>query len=149
MVMNKRGISPIIATVLLIMLALALVLILLLWASNFFAEKAQKNGNAVDQSCASADFQAEIDNNGDLNIENRGNVPLYGINLFIQGDGFDDSRQIVSSAGTITSGSTRNVGSAGSIPSGSKVFASPILLVEQNGGKLSYPCSQDYGKQIL
>lgn len=41
---NKRGLSPIIATVLLIFLVLILASIVFLWARGFFSEQLEKGG---------------------------------------------------------------------------------------------------------
>lgn len=78
--MNKKGLSPVIATVLLIALAVILASLVFLWANSLLKEKAQKFGEPADRSCSAIVFDAEISDSS-LLIVNKGDVPLYGIDL--------------------------------------------------------------------
>jgi flagellin-like protein len=86
---NKRGISPVIATILLVLLALVLALIIFLWVRSWLGEKIQKDlGEGmilIEEACKSVGFKAEVtrDMMGEvkLAIENTKNVPIYGAKL--------------------------------------------------------------------
>jgi flagellin-like protein len=77
---DKRGISPVIATVLLITIALALAAIIFVWAKTFFAEKITKDGSDIEMSCDQVMITGEISTTT-LRIENQGNIALYGVRI--------------------------------------------------------------------
>jgi flagellin-like protein len=56
--MKKKGVSPVIATVLLVSIVIILGVIIFLWARGFVEESAQKGGRAVDMSCDDVNFEA-------------------------------------------------------------------------------------------
>ncbi len=90
---NKRGLSPVVASVLLIALVLTLALIVFLWARGFISEQIEKNGQSIEQSCKSVDFDlvSDIDVQSKivtLQIVNRKNIPIYNFDVkYIGGDG--------------------------------------------------------------
>ncbi|MDD3178025.1 MAG: hypothetical protein PHR26_00740 [Candidatus ainarchaeum sp.] len=51
---NKKGISPLIATVLLIVVAVALVAIVLNWGKSFTTNSLSETGNIIDTTCTGA-----------------------------------------------------------------------------------------------
>ena len=73
---GKKGLSPIIATVLLIVITLIIAMIIFLWAKNFIGEKTKKFNEPVENACERVSFDAEAFESGDIDIINRGNVPL-------------------------------------------------------------------------
>jgi len=71
--MKKKGVSPVIATVLLISIVIILGVIIFLWARGFVEESAQKSDRAVDMSCDDINFEAGYnDNAGEIEVVNRG-----------------------------------------------------------------------------
>lgn len=80
--MNKKGVSPVVATALLIALVFVLGGIVFLWAKGFLAEQIQKNGEAIEMQCQNiawkVNYKKGIGNMYSLTIENRGQVNLYG-----------------------------------------------------------------------
>lgn len=87
MKIKKRGISPVISTVLLIFLVLILTSIVFLWARNFFAEQIEKSGNPIENQCRMIDFSAEVSKYemGGIKIHidllNNGDISIFGILL--------------------------------------------------------------------
>jgi flagellin-like protein len=82
---NKKGISPIIATVLLISIAIALFVVIYLWISGFQGERISKFGAPIENSCQNIYLQLDYIG-GQLQIENDGSVPVYKIEIFdVQG----------------------------------------------------------------
>ncbi|MDP3881564.1 MAG: hypothetical protein Q8Q31_01665 [Nanoarchaeota archaeon] len=112
---NKRGVSPVIATVLLVLLALVLALIIFLWVKSWLGEKIQKDlGEGmilIDEACKSVGFKAEIGktNVGDIEVavENTRNVPIYGVKIIE-----------VSRGSKKTLGTARSPGELGAIKAG-------------------------------
>jgi len=78
--MNRRGLSPVIATVLLIALVLVLASIIFLWARAFFPEVIVKNEGPIQDSCENVVFEASASNNL-VTVQNNGNIPLYTIQV--------------------------------------------------------------------
>jgi len=86
---NKKAVSPIITTILLVMIAVVLASIIIVWASGIFKEGASKFGKPVEQSCADVNLVASISGN-ELSVINQGTIPVYKIGLYIEGAGSSD-----------------------------------------------------------
>ena len=146
---NKKGLSPIIATVLLISLALVLALIIFIWARSAIKEKVTKFGETIESACKDVSFNAELEQLGRVNVNNLGNVPLYGIEVRKRGVGiiknigagyFDYKKGLPKGAGKSVD---INLGN----PSiGEEFIIVPILLGETDLYKKPYTCSDDFGK---
>src|SRR3989344_4874243 len=79
---KKRGLSPIIATMILISLALVLAVIIFFWARSFIGESVEKQGQKIDLLCNEVSFRAEAYGSPIiLYVENLGNVPLNGVEV--------------------------------------------------------------------
>jgi flagellin-like protein len=81
---QKKGLSPVVATVMLIALAIVLAIIIFLWSRGFLAEQIQKNGNQIQSFCNSVRFDAQLIQNstGDfLQATNLGNVDIYNLQI--------------------------------------------------------------------
>lgn len=145
--MCKRGISPIIATVLLIAMSLVLATIIFIWARTFIGEQATKFDQPVEFSCGDVSFDIDVFDDGTANIVNRGNVPLYGVD--IRQVGFGAVRSVETFEGvTISSGETATLdlgsGAAG-LNLGDTAVAIPIILGESTGETKAYTCEDIYG----
>ena len=72
---GRRGLSPVIASVMMILLVLLLAALVFLWARGFVSEQVEKFGKPIEQLCESVDFEIqrvgsylEVVNRGDVNI---------------------------------------------------------------------------------
>lgn len=72
---DRRGLSPIVASSLMILLVLVLAVIVFLWARGFLGEQVEKFGRPIEEYCSEVNFEAtrdgstlELLNNGDVNI---------------------------------------------------------------------------------
>ena len=80
---NKKGISPLIATVLLIGFVIAVILLIVLWGKNYIEELAEKRGALAEkqQEC----LQVELDvlkacwagTEADIVVRNKADVPIH------------------------------------------------------------------------
>jgi len=139
--MNKKGVSPVIATVLLIMIAIILAIIILLWANQFLnREKLTKfGGEAIENACDRIQFTAEaIQADRKIYVINEGNVPLFGLKVTKKGLG------LTSNLGTFTFDNTIRIGENGQteefdIPPG-ELIISPVLIGESTDVKRTYVC---------
>jgi len=91
--MSKKGLSPVIASVLLVALVLVLATIIYLWARAFIPETVEKFGGPIQDQCPKVVF--EVTHSGDsLMVQNYGNVPIQGIRYAIEEPGsltYEDS----------------------------------------------------------
>ena len=147
--MNKRGLSPIVATVLLISIAVVLAGIIFIWAYSFIGESVTKQGRSIEQSCQEVQFEAEADS-GDVYVNNLGDIPLWGIEIRKK-DPIGDITKIdeFEDVGSITAGETAGPFSLPpEVQSGDRIIVSPILLGETETEKKKYICDEEFGQAI-
>jgi len=73
---NKKALSPVIATALLIMLVLVLAVIIFFWLRSLISEQVEKKGADIKFSCDNVNFDIKKTINNKIVIANRGNVPV-------------------------------------------------------------------------
>ena len=56
----KKGVSPVVATTLLIAIVIILAVIIFLWARGFLSERVQKFDRAIDLACEDVNFEAAV-----------------------------------------------------------------------------------------
>ena len=80
---NKRAISPIISTVLLIMIAIIIAIIILIWGRGFIKEKLLKFDKPIENVCSEVGISAFIndDDSDTYGFTNIGNIPIYQVDL--------------------------------------------------------------------
>ena len=157
--MNRRGVSPVIATVLLIVIVVVLAAIIFLWARGFLTEGAVKGDRVVETSCTDVKFEAQIvpnagdpcgDSEAAVYINNIGNVPIYGVQVlqYNPTTGSINNIPIVDqpfNGGTVTIGKsafaclTINVGTQDTF----RVI--PKLLAQKEERKIAYTCPEKDG----
>ncbi|MBU0466079.1 MAG: hypothetical protein KJ718_03515 [Nanoarchaeota archaeon] len=147
---KKRGLSPVIATTLLVSVALVLAVIIFMWARVFIPEVIEKGGQDVAMVCEDVRFLAEArDGTRELFIQNIANVPIYAIEMRILGQGeIVDVGQPVG-GGTIGTGQTMNLTLPSEATFGKTVVAIPILLGETESEMVPYVCDIDYGVEVV
>jgi len=85
--MNKGGLSPFVATVLLIFLVISLAAIVFLWASGFFSEQLEKNDESIENQCSRVNIAVDLPEGYGgggyivLDIVNNGDITVYGISV--------------------------------------------------------------------
>jgi len=150
---GKKGLSPVIATVLLVSIALILALIIFLWAKSVVSEKIEKFNEPIENSCEKVKFRAELirgSDKGEVHIENIGNVALYGVEIRGKSSGTISSLSFTkanSCGSTITVGETCDVGDfdLGEFKVDDKVIVVPVILGETNSNKKAFICDTNYG----
>lgn len=150
---EKRGLSPVIATVLLISLALILATIIFLWARSFVKEKTQKFGEPIELACGDIEFVAEVDENGMVSINNIGSVPLYGVEIRKIGEGSAENIGKSFFGVGQSVGIPKGSGESSSLDSGTlsindEVVVVPILLGESDNYKKPYTCDEEFGEIV-
>lgn len=83
--MEKRGLSPVIAIVFMILLVLVLASLIFLWARGFISEQIEKFGQPIDSLCNRVDFEVQR-TPGDfsqdaLEVVNRGDIDIFHLDI--------------------------------------------------------------------
>lgn len=141
--MEKKGVSPVIATVLLIAMVIALALIIFLWMRSFTKETVTKfEDENIELSCGKIEFQASLD--GDtLFINNVGNVPIYDFRVKVFNDGGYESINIKGEENWPQVG--LNPGDVCSVYVGDAEAITPVLLGNSKDGRKTFTCeNQEY-----
>ena len=149
--MKKRGLSPVIATVLLIGIVIVIGLIVFLWFRGISEEAITKfDGTNVKLVCDDIQFQAQY-SSGKIFITNIGNVPIYRMKAELSGGG---------SFSTVTLGdsdsSWPNLGiNQGEVYSGSLSASGsnaavliPVLIGTSESGEKTYTCEERHGYKV-
>lgn len=154
--MNKRGVSPVIATVLLIGLVVTLGVVVFLWFRSFTQEAVTKfGGENIELVCGNVQFEASYSSGGNLAISNFGNVPIYSFNIQINSEGgvytTEEVKNLVSNwpnTGLRQGGVfSENIGSQ--VSGANQLILIPILRgTISSGDEKSYTCGERYGQVI-
>ena len=89
--MKKRGLSPVIASVFMILLVLVLAALIFLWARGFISEQIEKFGQPIDNLCKRVDFEVqkvpgEVGKDA-LEVVNRGDIDIFHLDIKMFKDG--------------------------------------------------------------
>ncbi|MEK6800430.1 MAG: archaellin/type IV pilin N-terminal domain-containing protein [Nanoarchaeota archaeon] len=145
----KRGLSPVIATMLLVALTLVLATIIFLWARNFVGESIQKDGREIGSFCEQVAFNAETAGNK-INIENLGDIPIFAVEIKKK-KVVGEIKEIGTIEQSISSGQSAEIEIPNEIQNeislGDKITVTPILLGETETHKKAHVC-EDYGVEI-
>lgn len=141
--MNKKAISPVISTVLLIAIVIILAIIIFLWASSFVKEKIEKFDKPIENLCKEVKFQASLDVN-ELTLVNKGNVPIYKIDVKEQMAG---KSKIQNYAPDIGKGGSTTLSI--SIDSDTEsIIVIPVLLGKSGNQIKEFTCPENYGVEV-
>lgn len=150
--MSKKGVSPVIATVLLISIVLVIGLIIFLWARGFVAEEGTKFGKNIKLVCEDIEFKATY-SGGTLNIINEGNVPIFRVKVKISQEAGYTTKDITELSSNwpdvgLNQGGTFS-GNIGSEVSGAqKIKIIPVLIGKSGKGEKVYLCEEQFGHEI-
>lgn len=147
---NKKGVSPVIATILLIMIVIILAIIILLWTRGFVKEVLSKdiNGNIknVESYCLEISLKGIINEDGTFGFQNEGNVPISKFKIKTSNkDGSSNTDQsdtpVNPGFSVIIDGKDYN--------DYTKITIIPIILGKKSNGDVeSYECPETSGFMI-
>jgi hypothetical protein len=151
--MKKRGVSPIIATLLLISISVIIAVIIFLWARGFVGEKAEKFGAAIEFACEDIIFEAEAIKNegadGKIFINNRGNVPINGLEVRQKSLLSGSRKEVGVLNDQITKGDSGDLEfNLASLNEYDELIVVPIILGKVNEQTKSYVCDEEFGEEI-
>lgn len=152
--LTKRGLSPVIATVLLITMVIVIGLIIFLWFRSLTQEAVTKfGGTNIELVCNDVSFSADY-TGGSLTLQNFGNVPIYSMKLEVSSGGNQDTLDIRDlNVGWSESGLTAGGVFSGSLSSKfsgyNEVLVVPVLLGTSESGEQTHVCDDRFAQQII
>lgn len=143
---DKRAVTPIIATVLLIAIVVVASLIVFIWAKSFMKERVMKLDQLAETLCSQVSLSVGLDGNT-LSITNTGNIPVYQVNLKRIKDKESESENVPLNNQGINPGEIFEKDIV--LSDETQIIITPGLLGESKGSKKVYPCDEkQYGTII-
>ncbi|MBD3253096.1 hypothetical protein GF386_05155 [Candidatus Pacearchaeota archaeon] len=144
--MGKKAVSPVISTVLLIMIVLILALIILLWSRGFVKEVVIKEvggeSKRAEKFCSEIEMSIDIYTGG-FSVTNQGNVPINGLNVRWSDGGTSKIDKISDSR--INPGLVIEVDGY-DVSNYEELKVIPIVLGKTKSGSIQeFPCPEKYG----
>ena len=154
--MEKKGLSPVIATVLLVAMVIIIGVIIFLWFSGMTQEATTKfGGKNIELVCEDIEFDASYNAaSGVLFIRNTGNVPIYSFKIKLESEGsFEtpDLRNLDSNWPRIglKQGGTYSSKDLSSEFGDSRITIIPVLVGKSGKGESIHVCGERYGNRIV
>ncbi len=156
---KKKGISPVIATVLLIAMVVVIALIVFVWFRGMIGESATKMGKNIKLVCDDVEFDASYSTSSSkLTVINRAAPPIFQLRIRLSGGGAYGTEEITADThedpddeglweqmGLSQEG--RFVGEF-DVGSAEKITVFPVLIGESEDGRRTYVCEGQYGEEI-
>lgn len=149
--LKKRGVSPVIATVLLIGIVIVIAMIIFLWLRGLTQEAVIKFDKNVELVCRDVKFDAAY-SEGKLTISNIGNVAIYEIKIKI----FQDKSFETQNLNKLTSQWPSSGLNPGRVFSenvdlnAKSIVVIPVLVGSGESGEKSYTCDEaQFGREII
>jgi len=154
---GKKGISPVIATILLIAMVVIIALIIFLWFRSVVGDYGVKFGKNIELVCEDVELYASY-SEGTLYVTNDGNVPVFKLNLKIESGGGYETTELNEIPNLDPPWPTEGL-KQGGVYSGNiglyvgnpdEVTLMPVLIgLSDKGGKKTHACGEQYGYVIL
>lgn len=141
--MNTKGVTPVIATILLVAVVIVLASIVFVWAFGFVKEGISKNGEPIERACDDVRFEAGIALDAGtyyLEVNNQGTVSIYGFDIYLTTETSKDILPHTLEASLEPGQSIRSELSAEFANAyegieGARVRVVPVLVGESSGGQ--------------
>ncbi len=152
---KKRGISPVIATVLLVAMVVVIGLIIFLWFRGITKEAITKfGGQNIELVCGDVKFLSEYSASGVLSISNDGNVPIFGVKAKISEQGSHKKLDMGDlSVGWpdigLKQGGTFSGNLYNEFSGADQVLLIPVLMGTSAKGDQTYVCEDRYGQDLI
>jgi flagellin-like protein len=160
--MEKKAVSPVVSTVLLVMIVIILAVIILLWSRGFIKEVILKEiageSKRVEQYCQEAGLNPIYNEyDGSFGFQNIGNVPIYAVNVKLVSQGSSNLIRINDPNQRNLANPSRSViiqdpnsGTDIDATGYEEVKIIPILLGKlKDGGIKEFQCDEIHGIQII
>ena len=153
---SKKGVSPVIATVLLIAMVVVIGMIIFLWFRGLTQEAIIKFEKNIELVCEEVQFESVYSlTTGELSFQNFGNVPVYNFKIKVSEEGSYktlDIKEIDSgwpSVGLKQGGTFLSTDLSAEFSQAQKILIIPVLAgTSQGGEEKTYICDERYGYEI-
>ena len=151
---DERGLSPVIATVLLVAMVVVIALIIFLWFRGLTEEAVTKfGGTNIKLVCRDVQFDVSY-LGGVLSLSNIGNVPIFGIKAKISSQGSYETKDLRDLGDNwlevgLPQGGVFTEDLSGEFSGVDDVVLIPVLRGKAERGEKAYVCDEQYGKEIL
>ena len=154
---NKKGLSPIVATSILIVIVIILAIIILLWARGFIKEAVIKeiagSSKRAEEFCREIGMRGFVNEDDTFGFENTGTIPIfaYRINSELKESGSSKITRVGNDqGGSVNPGDTVIISHSSVKPYSSyeSVKIIPVLLGKVKGSTQSYDCPEINGIDI-
>ena len=149
----KKGLSPVITTLLLITLTIVITVVIFLWFRGMVEEGVTKFGKNIRLVCDDVDFDVSY-SSGTLSIVNTGNVPIFRVNVKVSSSGNYQTTDIKDFDGGdswpetgLAQGGTFSGDIGSEVGSADQIIVLPVLIGTSTKGKKTFVCEGQYGKE--
>jgi flagellin-like protein len=153
--MKRKGVSPVIATLLLVAIVMVIALLVFLWFKSFAQEAVVKFDQNVEIVCDEVIFSGDFYGTK-LEISNDGNIPIEDFKLKWIDENGEYSTETLSEKYSYTDvGETRvrqgktETFDLANHPDSSKLIVIPILRGISDSGEKNVPCEERYGIEVI
>ena len=152
---NKKGLSPIVATSILIVIVILLAIIILIWSRGFIKEAVIKeiagNSKRAEEFCREIGMRGFVNEDDTFGFENTGTIPIfaYRINSELKESGSSKITRVGNDqGGSVNPGDTVIISNFQPYKDYDSVKIIPVLLGKVEGSTQSYDCPEINGIDI-
>jgi len=152
---NKKGLSPIVATSILIVIVIILAIIILLWARGFIKEAVIKeiagSSKRAEEFCREIGMRGFVNEDNSFGFENTGTIPIFAYRINLEKSGSSEIIRVGNDqGGSVNPGDTAIISHSSVKPYSSydSVKIIPVLLGKVEGSTQSYDCPEINGIDI-
>jgi flagellin-like protein len=149
---EKKAVSPMVSTSILIVIVVILAIAILLWSQGFIKEAITKNiggsEKRADEFCSEVKMNGFVNDDGTFGFENTGNVPIHSFNVKVEKE---SKSRIVEFQDPVSPGFSIIILSSdigGFYSDFDSVKIIPILLGKTDSGTKPNPCNDRDGLVI-
>jgi len=136
---GKKGLSPVVASTLMILLVLVLAAIIFLWARGFIGEQIEKFGEPIEKTCGKVSFDVARNGN-ELEIINTGNVDIRHLDIKMFKDGDSEVKQFPIRVDAMKSASGFVTLEMAGFIEPDKIIVYPVLIGTSGASKNVFTC---------
>ena len=147
---NKKGLSPVIATVMLIAIVVAVALIIFAWYRGTIKDSITKFDQDISLVCKDVQLTAQYSLTADfpVSISNDGTVPISDVKIKEIWSGGNDLIELDNFKG-LGQGGSGEYKISNLNPDATKIIVIPVLRGNSKTGETDYVCDEGYGTEVL
>ena len=150
---NKKGLSPIVATSILIVIVILLAIIILIWSRGFIKEAVIKeiagNSKRAEEFCREIGMRGFVNEDNTFGFENTGTIPIFAYRINLEKGGSSNIIRVGNDqGGSVNPGDTAIMSDEYQYHDYDSVKIIPVLLGKVEGSTQSYDCPEINGIDI-